>query len=164
VEAALGRLTTAETTLAGLGTMSVQAATAVAITGGSITGTVLGGSASGAAQLAYLLGNREKWVDLAGGSPANTFTLDFAAGGAFRCAPGNDFTFAINNPPPNGFAQKCVVEVSGATGHTATLPSGYTWGGAGAPTWTAGPDIVTVYTRSDASTPVKRFMLSSYGA
>lgn len=158
------RVATVETTIAGYGDMVSQAAAAVAITGGTIKGVTLGGTGSGEAKLAYLLGQRGKVIDLAGGTPANTFTLDFAAGDSFYCAPGANFTFAINNEPPSGFGQKCVALVDNAVGKTATLPSGYSWGGAGAPAWTSGIDVVTVYCRSDGTKPVKRFMVSSFGA
>jgi hypothetical protein len=42
------RLTTAETTLAGLGTMSTQNANSVAITGGTVNGTAIGGTTAAA--------------------------------------------------------------------------------------------------------------------
>lgn len=161
--AAVARIVTLESGFTGLGSMSLQDADGVAIIGGTITNTVLGGIGSDEAQLAYVKATRDKWIDLSTGTPANTFTLDFAAGNAFKATAGNNFTFAVTNEPANGFAQKTVLEVYGGSGFTATLPAGYTWGGAGAPTWTAGPDLVTVYCRSHASTPVKRFILSSLG-
>lgn len=143
--------------------MAFQDASAVAITGGTAKNLVLGGTGTSEAQLAYLLAPIEKWVDLGTGSPTNTFTFDFRAGTSFKITVGNNFTWAVTNEPPNGWAEKVVVEVNGAAGFTLTLPSGYSWGGAGAPVWTAGPDIVTLYCRNHASSPVKRAMLSSYG-
>jgi hypothetical protein len=103
-------------------------------------------------------------VDLGSGTPANTFTIDFAAGGVFKCVAGGNMTFAFTNAPAAGFAQKVVIELTGGNGFTATLPSGADWGGAGAPTFTDGPDLISVYYRGHASTPTKRFMLSSFGA
>lgn len=162
--ALLARVVAIEAFDATLGTMAFQDATSVAITGGTMKGTVIGGTGAGEAQLAYLIASRENWTDLGSGTPANTFTIDMAAGGCFKCTVGNNFIIAVTNQPPNGKAQKVVLEIYGALGFTSTLPSGYDWGGAGEPMWTAGPDLVTLYCRSHASTPVKRAMLSSYGA
>lgn len=160
VKLLVSEIATINVVIATLQGMAFQDESAVAITGGSVLASLGSSSVVNSAYVQYL---REKRVDLGGGTPANTFTLDFAAGGCFICSPGNDFTFAINNPPPTGFAQKCQVVVKNAAGFTATLPAGYTWGGAGAPVWTTGLDIVTVYCLADATNPVKRFMLSSYG-
>lgn len=158
------RVAATEAAIAALGDMSLQDSTAVAITGGTAKGLVLGGTGSGEAKLATVLGLREKVVDLGTGTPTNTFTVDFNAGEIFLCQVGANFTIAETNAPANGFAQKVVLVITGALGFTCTLPSGADWGGAGAPTFTAGPDLVTYFRTGHASAPVKRFMVSSYGA
>lgn len=160
VKAQLVRIVALEALFAGLGNMSLQDASAVSILGGTVLATLGSSTVLNPAWVKYM---REKRIDLGGGTPANTFTLDFAAGGTFICAPGNNFTFAINNAPPTGLVQKCVVIVVNAAGFTSTLPAGYSWGGAGEPVWTSGIDVCTVLCVADATNPVKRFMLSSYG-
>jgi hypothetical protein len=141
--------------------MSSQDPTNVLFTGGSIKGVTVGGTAGGEAKLGTFLANRNKVVDLGSGTPANTFTIDWNAGNVFLCAPGANFTFAETNVPANGFEQECLLVITGAAGFTATLPAGYGWGSAGAPTFTAGPDLVSVVRTGHASAPVKRFVTKS---
>jgi hypothetical protein len=154
-------IATINLTLATLTGMAFQDPSSVAITGGFAKGIPIGGTGSGEAKEAYHTFIRRKVVDLAGGTPANTFTLDFALGDYFLCAPGANFTFVFNNFPANGWEQEVLVEVTGGAGFTATLPAGATWGSAGAPVWTAGPDIIRVIARGHASTPTKRFVTVS---
>lgn len=156
-------INTINTTLGTFTSMAFQDPSNVAFTGGSIKGTAMGGIGAGEAKEAYHTFIKHAVVDLGGGTPANTFTIDFAAGDYFLVAPGANFTFAFNNFPANGFAQEVFVEVAGAAGFTATLPSGATWGSAGVPTWSSGTDIIRITARGHASTPMKRFSLVSLG-
>lgn len=80
---------------------------------------------------------------------------------AFRCSPSANWSWSLAAVPTDASGILCwlAVEVNGASGFTSTLPSGGSWGVLGEPTWSAGVDLVTVYTRDGGTT--SRWMLAS---
>lgn len=105
-------------------------------------------------------GSAELFVDLGTGT---SFILNASSTlRGFRINPSGNFTIAFISMPAAPIIFRAVIEVDGAAGFTGTYPSGSSWGAAGEPTWGAGVDLVTVYSRDGGTS--SRFMLSSGGA
>lgn len=95
----------------GLGSMSTQAASAVAVTGGTINGTTIGGTTPAAADSTRI---REAFVDAGTIASGGTATLDWSAASHFALtAPTStaNFTIAFSNLPAAGKTQGIVIEV-----------------------------------------------------
>lgn len=139
-------------TVAALGSIATQAASAVAITGGTIKGTSLGGTGANEAALATVLAAHEKYVDLGSITGGGTATIDCAACGHVRIAPAGTLTIAFSNIPASGFSVNKIIECVNFAGKTINWPGGASWGSAGAPTFTANTDFVQAISRDGGST------------
>ena len=143
----------------GIGTIASQAASAVAITGGTIKGTTIGGTGASEAQLATYLNTRETYVALGGTS--GTINMDLSTGSWFRIAPSGGYTPTPTNWPTTGFTSSVILEISNGTGKTLTLPANASWGAAGAPTFSANTDYIQIISRDAGST--SRWIMGSKG-
>ena len=143
----------------GVGTIASQAASSVAITGGTIKGTTVGGTGASEAALATTLNTRETYVALGGTS--GTINMDLSTGSWFRIAPSSGYTPTPTNWPTAGFTSSIILEISNGTGKTLTLPSGGSWGNAGAPTFSANTDYIQIISRDAGST--SRWIFGSKG-
>lgn len=138
----------------GLGTMSTQAASAVAITGGtadsvaitggSINGTAIGGTTKSAVDYT----RSRSSVNALGTKNAST-ALDWSAADAVTVTVQAGCAFTHSNRP-NGVAQTLtIVGTNMGLVATATLFSGVKWAGGTAPTLSSsGIDIITLFTLS----------------
>ena len=136
----------------GIGTIASQAAASVAITGGSIKATTVGGTGASEATLGTFTAAREKYAGdvTIGGS---TYTLDLSLGTWFRISPTGAYTIAVSNAPASGFLNVILLEIVDGAGHTMTLTSiGGSWGNAGAPTYSANTDFVQLISRDAFAT------------
>jgi len=143
----------------GVGTIASQAASAVAITGGTIKGTTIGGTGASEAALATYLNTQETYVPLAGTS--GTINMDLSTGSWFRIAPSGGYTPTPTNWPTTGFTSSIILEISNGTGKALTLPAGASWGNAGAPTFSANTDYIQIISRDGGST--QRWIFGSKG-
>jgi len=145
----------------GIGTIASQAAASIAITGGSIKGTTVGGTGASEAALGTFLNAREKFVDC--GSVSGAFNVDVSLGSWFRMNPTGGYTPTIINAPAANFTQVLVFEIVDGVGHAMTLTGMGTagWGAAGAPTFSANTDYVNVISRDGFSTT--RLIMGSKG-
>jgi hypothetical protein len=145
----------------GLGSMSTQAASAVAITGGNINGTAIGASSRAAGDFTRL---REAFVDLGSFANGATATLDLSAASAFALQPSattsHTITIAFSNPPAAGLLQSFQLEIINgrrSTDALITWPANAKWvgGSASRPADTtlelAGRNIFVVSTRDGGS-------------
>lgn len=128
------------TAVHGLGTIATQAASAVAITGGSVVCTY----------------ERENVQVLANGNAANT--CSWVAGGYARLTvTGASASIAMSNLPPNGTAQVMTFIITNG-GLATTLFSGLKWPGGVAQTFSAsGRDILAVLVQDGATLDVVGF-------
>lgn len=114
----------------GLGTMSTQAASAVAVTGGTINGTAVGGSTPAAADATRI---REAFVDAGTIAGGGTATLDWSVASHFALtAPTStsSFTIAFSNLPASGKTQGILIEIINGQrsgGGTITYPANAKW-------------------------------------
>lgn len=145
------------TAVHGLGSMSTQGASAVAITGGTINGTTLGATTPAAVDATRV---REAWADLGSIAAAGTATCDLSAYAGFSMQPhattSNTMTIAFTNPPANNKVQSWYLEIiNGQRSADAkiTWPANVKWiGGSGSrPADTtlelSGRNIFVVYVR-----------------
>lgn len=135
----------------GVGTIAAQAASAVAITGGSIKGTTIGGTGANEAVNGKFTAANEKYAGDVSGTTA--FTLDLSLGTWFRISPTGNYTVAVSNAPASGWANVILLEVVNGASKTLTA-SGFTgsWGAAGAPTFSANTDFVQMISRDGFAT------------
>jgi hypothetical protein len=150
----------AGTAVHGLGSMSTQAASAVAVTGGTINGTTIGATTQA---MGTFLSAREKHVAATFGAPT---TIDWSAGGSFdTTASGSGaVTLAFSNLPATGFGVSITWDLTNGGLRTWTFPASVKWAGGVAPTLTsAGRDILQFYTR-DGGTTVHGFLASKASA
>lgn len=114
----------------GLGSVSTQAASAVALTGGTINGTAIGGTTPAAVDATRV---REAFVDAGTIAGGGTATLDWSAASHFALtAPTStaSFTIAFSNLPASGKSQGVTIEIinGGRTGGGAiTYPANAKW-------------------------------------
>lgn len=136
------------TSVHGLGTMSTQAASAVAITGGAIDGTTIGGTTQGAVHGKIFTG---KVVAL--GSISGSTAVDWSAGDYFTVtcgAAGAALTWS--NLPASGKAQGITIEVTNPGVATTLFPAAVKWPSASVPTMTASGVDVFEFSCRDNST------------
>ena len=143
----------------GIGTMAAQAASAVAVTGGSIKGTTVGGTGAGEAVNGKFTAANEKYAGdvTIGGS---TYTLDMSLGTWFRISPTGNYNIAVSNAPASGWINVILLEVVDGAGHSLTMTGG-SWGALGAPTFSANTDFVQLISRDAFSTT--RIIMGSKG-
>lgn len=137
------------TAVHGLGTMSTQNAVAVAISGGTINGTSIGGSSRA---IGNFLSAREQHVGVSFGAPT---TIDWSAGGSFDfTATGSGAaTLAFANLPTTTIATSITVDVTNGGLRTWTYPAAVKWPGGVAPTLTSsGRDVLQFFTRDGGTT------------
>jgi len=111
------------TDVSGLGTMSTQAASAVAITGGTINGTTVGATTAAAvtgAPIASTSVMTDGFTTLAAG----TLALAFASKGVVQVTPNATGTFT-STVPAAGTRTTLIVLTSGATSFTMTFGTGF---------------------------------------
>lgn len=96
----------------GLGSISTQAASNVAITGGTINGTAIGGSTRAAGDFTRV---RETFTDLGAIANGATATCDLSTASAFALTPSatqsHTATIAFSNPPAAGVFQSWQLEI-----------------------------------------------------
>lgn len=143
------------TAVHGLGTMATQAAAAIAVTGGTLKGTVIGGTGGGEAALATFAAAREAFHDYGTILTTATCTIEMDKYGCVRVqAPASgSFTVAFSGIPATDFAQGILIEAVNWGTVIPTLPTGKKWAGGTQPTFTAaGIDILRVYSRDNGTT------------
>jgi hypothetical protein len=144
------------TAVHGLGTMSTQSAASVAITGGNIDNTTIGGTTRAIGTFKQA---REVHVAVSFSGGA---TIDWSAGGShdFTASGSGAATLTFSNMPPSGIAASIILDVTNGGLRTWTYPSGTKWANGTAPTLTSsGRDILQFYTR-DGGTTIHGFMAS----
>jgi hypothetical protein len=137
------------TAVHGLGTMSTQNASAVAISGGTINGTPIGGSVRA---IGNFLSAREQHVSVAFAAPT---TIDWSLGGSFdfTASGSGAVTLAFANLPIATIATAITVDITNGGLRTWTYPAAVKWPGGIAPTLTAsGRDVLQFYTRDGGTT------------
>jgi hypothetical protein len=142
------------TAVHGLGTMSTQAASAVAVTGGTLNGVTIGGTTAAEPSRAKSWRETHVAVTFQSGVGATT-TLDAAAGSSFDfTATGSGAsTLAISNPPTSGWATTIILWITNGALRTWTWPTGTKWANATAPTLTtSGLDLLSFTTRDGGTT------------
>lgn len=133
----------------GLGTISTQGAGAVAITGGTINGTAVGGTTRAAGAFIY-----ERETKVALGNVSGSIALDWATCGVVTAtitAAGGAFTHANL---PNGVVGYLTIDLTngGVATSGSTLFAGVKWAGGTVPTFSAsGRDIVTLFCHDGAT-------------
>lgn len=126
----------------GLASMAIQAASAIAVTGGTIDGTTIGVTTP-----AHVNGLTFKGSAINLGSSNTTVNIDWALGDYFYVtATGTGIKFTFTNLPASGRAQGITLEVNWAT-FTATTP--WPASGTGAPIKWPSATVPTVSTGID---------------
>lgn len=133
----------------GIGTIAAQAANNVAVTGGTIDGTTIGGTTAA-------LGRFKQARELrATPSFGATTTLDCSAAGSFSfTATGTGAaTLALSNVPASGTAMSIVVTIVNAGLRTWTWPTNTRWEGGAAPSGlpSSGRTVLTFFTDDGGS-------------
>lgn len=139
------------TSVHGLGTMSTQAASAVAITGGTIDNATIGATtrALGTFKQAREVHSSVSFVS------GGTTNLDWSAAASFDVtATGTGATtLGFTNPPASGIAASIVLHLTNGGLRTWTYPTGTKWASGTAPTLTSsGLDILQFVTRDGGTT------------
>lgn len=148
------------TSVHGHGTMSVQNATAVAITGGTMDNVTIGGTTRAIGTFKQA---REVHAAVTFGA---TTTLDWGAAGShdFTATGTGAATLAFSNLPPTGIAASIILDITNGGLRTWTFPASVKWAGGVAPSLSAaGRDILQFYTR-DGGTTVHGFLASKGSA
>lgn len=124
------------TSVHGLGSMSTQAASGVAVTGGSINGTTVGLTTPAAVRATRVA---EAFTDLGSIADAGTATMDLSLGSHFAMTPSSTtshtMTVAVSNPPASGQSQGFIFEIiNGRRSADAkiTWPAAFKWVGGSA--------------------------------
>lgn len=111
------------TDVSGLGTMSTQAASAVAITGGTINGTTIGATTTASIKGSSLTSDSiitDGYIAHANG----TLALAFGTDGVCKVTPTATGTFT-STVPPAGTRATLIVLTSGTTSYTMTFGTGF---------------------------------------
>lgn len=137
------------TAVHGLGTMSTQTASAVAITGGTINNATIGATTPA---LATFRGVREVHTGVAFGGATTNLDLSGSASFAITATGTGAAALTVTNPPPTSFLYTFALILTNGGLRTWTWPTGTKWAGGAAPTLTAaGLDILT-FTTYDGGT------------
>lgn len=130
------------TAVHGLGSMAIQAATAVAITGGTLSGIFLD----------YITA-KGKCINL-GATLSGTVNIDMATADYFYGTITGITTFAILNKPAADHVQSFTLELTNPGAFAVTWPTGTKWPNATAPTRTVSGKDLYEFTIRDGSTPI----------
>ena len=129
---------TAGTGVHSLGTMSTQTASAVAVTGGAIDGTIIGGTTPAASSVVT-----QKETAFNRGNLTGAVTIDWSAGGYQYATVTGNCTITWSNLPAAGSAQGLTLELTNGGAFTVAYAVTPKWPGGVAPTYTAaGIDIM----------------------
>lgn len=134
----------------GTGTLALQAATAVNIDGGTIDGTVIGGTTRALATFAQA---REVHSATTFASPTTTVTWADRASTDLTATGSGAVALAFSNLPPSGVAASMVVRIVNGGLRTWTWPTGTKWAAGTAPSLsTSGTDVLVFFTTDGGTT------------
>lgn len=135
------------TAVHGLGTISTQAASNVALTGGAIDGTTIG--ATTRANGSFTL---ERETAYNAGNITGSVTLNWNNGGYQYGTITGITTLSWSNLPPSGLAQGLTLELTNPGNYAVTWPTGVKWPGGTAPTRTSNGIDLYEFVCRDGST------------